>query len=262
MRPRIVLLAIAMVASCASAASAADWHRPVRQAFDRGAFAQAARLAAHAASRTPQDPAPALWAGVALAMAGDVGQARSWLQYAATLDPRGTVGASARAWLAAVAVRYDPGDEQALASTALRANRRLAAAQARWIARAITYAAISYRLDPLLLGALVRVESRFDHGAISTAGAVGLAQLMPGTAEGLGLNPHHPLQNLVGAARLLRGHLNAFRSFPDPLSAALAAYHAGAAAVLRAGGRPPYAETARYVAAVQALYLRLVRERT
>jgi soluble lytic murein transglycosylase-like protein len=114
-------------------------------------------------------------------------------------------------------------------------------------------------LDPLLLGAVVYVESGFNHGAVSSAGALGLAQLMPATARGIGVDPRRPLQNLIGAARLLRGHLDAFRAFPDPLGAALAAHHAGGNAVRQAKGSPPYASTARYVAVVQTVYLRLVR---
>jgi soluble lytic murein transglycosylase-like protein len=177
---------------------------------------------------------------------------------AVALDPRGPTGAAARAWLAAATAHYDTGHERSLEALARHTNPRLAAGQARWIARAIVYAALAYGLDPPLLGAVVYVESGFNHGAVSSAGTLGLAQLMPGTARGIGVDPRHPLANLIGAARLLRGHLDAFHAFPDPLGAALAAYHAGGNAVRQAKGRPPYASTARYVTMVQTVYLRLV----
>ena len=81
-------------------------------------------------------------------------------------------------------------------------------------------------------------------------GATGLGQLMPGTVEGLGVDPRDPAQNLYGAAWLLRLHLDAFHNLP----LALAAYNAGTAAVRRWGGIPPYAETQWYVWAVLWVY--------
>lgn len=90
---------------------------------------------------------------------------------------------------------------------------------------------------------LVHQESRWNTGAISHKGAIGLAQLMPGTADLLGVDPHDPAQNLEGGARYLRMQYDTFRSW----RLALAAYNAGPAAVEQHGGVPPYRETQGYV---------------
>jgi peptidoglycan DL-endopeptidase CwlO len=105
-----------------------------------------------------------------------------------------------------------------------------------------------YGLDPTLLAGVAKVESNYNPGAVSGAGAQGLMQLMPGTARGLGVNPLDPSQAIDGAARLLSRNLREFGSLP----LALAAYNAGGGAVHRYGGIPPYAETQAYVPKVQA----------
>jgi len=103
---------------------------------------------------------------------------------------------------------------------------------------------------PGLLAALLQVESGFRPRAVSPAGALGIAQFMPATARGVGLrDPLDPAQAIPAAARLLAGHL---REFGSP-ALALAAYNAGAGAVHRWGGVPPYRETQSYVARVLAL---------
>ncbi|MFW2544485.1 lytic transglycosylase domain-containing protein [Primorskyibacter sp. 2E107] len=90
---------------------------------------------------------------------------------------------------------------------------------------------------------LVNQESRFNASAKSHKGAIGLAQLMPGTARVLGVNPHDPQQNLEGGARYLKMQFETFKSW----RLALAAYNAGPGAVKKHGGIPPYRETKNYV---------------
>jgi len=104
-----------------------------------------------------------------------------------------------------------------------------------------------FDLSPSLLEALVWQESRWREGAVSHAGARGLAQLMPGTARYLGVNPDDPMQNLEGGARYLREQLD---RFDGDLEKALAAYNAGPGRVIRAGGVPNIRETKAYVAAI------------
>lgn len=93
---------------------------------------------------------------------------------------------------------------------------------------------------------LIQQESGWNAGAVSPKGALGLAQLMPGTARTLGVDPHDPRQNLDGGARYLATQYARYRDW----SLALAAYNAGPEAVDRYGGIPPYKETQGYVRAI------------
>ncbi|MCG6884219.1 MAG: lytic transglycosylase domain-containing protein [Silicimonas sp.] len=93
---------------------------------------------------------------------------------------------------------------------------------------------------------LVSQESGWNPSARSHKGAIGLAQLMPGTAAKLRVNPHDPHQNLDGGARYLAEQYRVFRSW----RLALAAYNAGPAAVEKYNGVPPYKETRGYVRAI------------
>ena len=104
-----------------------------------------------------------------------------------------------------------------------------------------------FDLSPALLEAVVWQESRWRANAVSHAGARGLAQLMPGTAEYLGVDPDDPMQNLEGGARYLREQLD---RFDGDIEKALAAYNAGPGRVIRAGGVPNIRETRQYVAAI------------
>lgn len=90
---------------------------------------------------------------------------------------------------------------------------------------------------------MIGQESAWQPGAVSPKGASGLAQLMPGTARELGVDPSDPVQNMTGGARYLRQQLDAFGR-PD---LALAAYNAGPGAVRKHGGIPPFQETQDYV---------------
>ena len=104
-----------------------------------------------------------------------------------------------------------------------------------------------FDVSPALIEALVWQESRWREGALSPVGARGLAQLMPGTARELGVNPDDPLANLEGGARYLRQQLD---RFDGDIEKALAAYNAGPGRVAQAGGVPRIRETQNYVAAV------------
>lgn len=104
-----------------------------------------------------------------------------------------------------------------------------------------------YDLSPALIEAVVWQESRWQPGARSPVGARGLAQLMPGTAQALGVNPDDPFANLEGGARYLRYLLD---HFGGDIEKALAAYNAGPGRVEQAGGIPRIRETQTYVTAV------------
>ncbi len=112
-----------------------------------------------------------------------------------------------------------------------------------------------FKLDDALITAVVAVESGFDPDAVSRAGAVGLMQLMPGTAKRYrASNRRDPLQNLHAGTWYLRDLLLRFNN----LALALAAYNAGEQAVIRHGNNiPPYSETQRYVRKVILTYRRL-----
>src|SRR5690242_21061970 len=105
-----------------------------------------------------------------------------------------------------------------------------------------------------LLRAIIHAESGFNARALSYKGAQGLMQLMPGTATELGVgDAFDPAENISGGARYLATLLHDYRG---DVRLAAAAYNAGAGAVTRYGGVPPYAETQVYVKRVAVLYQR------
>ena len=114
--------------------------------------------------------------------------------------------------------------------------------------------AASYSVDPALVRSIVEAESGFNPRATSPAGARGLMQLMPGTAQSLGVvDAYDPAENLRGGTRYLRGLLDRF----GDVRLAVAAYNAGPAAVERFGGVPPFPETQAYVRRVLTRYREL-----
>jgi Transglycosylase SLT domain/D-alanyl-D-alanine carboxypeptidase len=115
---------------------------------------------------------------------------------------------------------------------------------------AIVRASQRWNVGAALLSAQIYAESNFNPFAQSPAGAQGIAQFMPGTAESMGLqNPFDPEESIDAQAHLMRDLLRRFGSVP----LALAAYNAGAGAVEQYGGIPPYAETRAYVAKILGL---------
>lgn len=117
----------------------------------------------------------------------------------------------------------------------------------------IDSAASASQLRPALVHAVVRAESAYRSDAVSPKGAVGLMQLMPGTAERYGVtNRRDPAQNLRGGTEYLRDLL---QMFDNDLQLALAAYNAGENAVIKYGNQiPPYNETRNYVRKVIRFY--------
>lgn len=125
----------------------------------------------------------------------------------------------------------------------------------QWQASVAALAA-KYDVSPSLIEAMVWQESRWRTDARSPVGARGLAQLMPGTARELGVNPDDPHANLEGGVRYLRQQLDAFGGNVEK---ALAAYNAGPGRVARAGGVPNIRETQNYVAVIMARLSQPVR---
>lgn len=122
------------------------------------------------------------------------------------------------------------------------------------IAGAIMKYSRKYGIDPLLLTALINVESAFDVTAVSRTGAIGLGQLMPATARSMGVNPHIPDQNVAGSAIYLSRQLSYWKGYRDRIDRALASYNAGPGAVSSHGGIPPFSETRNYVFFINFLY--------
>lgn len=130
---------------------------------------------------------------------------------------------------------------------------RYAKANKKKYAPYIAHAAKKYRVSEKLLHAVILAESAYNPNAVSSAGAVGLMQLMPATARRYGVtNRNDPKQNISGGARYLRDLLKMFNS---NLSLAVASYNAGEGAVKKYNNSiPPYKETRNYVKKVLAFY--------
>ncbi len=118
----------------------------------------------------------------------------------------------------------------------------------KWIRQAATL----YQLPEELVRAVIKVESDYDPRAVSSAGAIGLMQLMPETAARMQVrDPYDPRENIFGGVRYLRILANLFNG---DLDLTVAAYNAGEGAVSRAGGIPNYPETQDYVERVRTYY--------
>lgn len=141
---------------------------------------------------------------------------------------------------------------EAPAQRARRFSNRLVEVPESHIQISIDRHAANQSLDPKLVQALIQVESGYNYKARSHKGAMGLMQLMPGTARQMRVeDPYDPDENVRGGTQYLR-HL--VDRFPGRLDLAVAAYNAGPGAVERYNGIPPYRETRDYVRRVLGLY--------
>lgn len=124
--------------------------------------------------------------------------------------------------------------------------------RAEALAPTINAAATTHQIDPNLIRAIAQVESCFDKNAVSVVGAQGVMQLMPATANELGVtDSFNAVQNINGGAQYLALML---KRFDQNHQLALAAYNAGPGAVEKHDGIPPYKETQNYVNKVLKLY--------
>jgi soluble lytic murein transglycosylase-like protein len=153
--------------------------------------------------------------------------------------------------------------EVAIARAILRTNPRIVAAYALLFAGATAQAARENSLPPEFLAAMLLQESAYDPQAFSSAGAIGIAQFMPETAAGVGLDPTDPFASIASAGDLVGGYAAEYRGrYADAYAAALAAYNAGPLAVSEYRGVPPYAETREYVAIIYDRWARIVSYET
>lgn len=120
------------------------------------------------------------------------------------------------------------------------------------IARSVIFYSSKYKIDARLVMAVITAESSFRPYVISPAGAQGLGQLMPETADSLKVDPFDPSENIEATVRYLKLNLDRFHQLPrqKQIENALAAYNAGYSTVLYYGGIPPYPETKNYVKTV------------
>ncbi len=132
-------------------------------------------------------------------------------------------------------------------------NRSLPPHLAEGIAAGILRSSLRYGLDPRLVVALIACESSFRPDAEGKKGEIGLGQLLPSTAQALGVDPKNVLQNIEGSVRYLKAQLDRF----GQIDLALAAYNAGPNAVINAGGIPQNGTTPRYVSRILLLYRQL-----
>lgn len=132
-------------------------------------------------------------------------------------------------------------------------------AYAQGVAHSIITQASKNKLDPWLLASLLQVESAYRKDVVSPSGAIGLGQLMPFTAEGLGVDAWNPEENVAGCAKMLSGLLQGWNSDLDPRALALASYNAGPSLVRQIQTVPDIPETNNYVYFIGMLQAHLSR---
>ncbi|MBV9028156.1 MAG: lytic transglycosylase domain-containing protein [Candidatus Eremiobacteraeota bacterium] len=171
-------------------------------------------------------------------------------------------GVRADALKGAVPIRDGPRVRRAqlaIARAIMRTNPRIGQARALFLADATVQSATANDLPPEFFAATMLQESAYDSDAVSSAGAVGIAQFMPETAAGIGVDPWDPFAAIAAAGALLGAYAQTYRSrYADGYAAALAAYNAGPLAVARYNGVPPYAETREYIALIYDRWARMV----
>lgn len=149
--------------------------------------------------------------------------------------------------------RYATVSEPAYANAIRSINPHVARSQSRQFARALLSSAHRMGVDPNLVMAVVTVESHWNVRAVSTSGARGLGQFLPGTARDLGIDPRSPGSNLRGVTNYLHQLLGLFKSSRNAMRQAIASYNAGPYAV-RHYGIPRSGETPRYIVKVLATW--------
>jgi soluble lytic murein transglycosylase-like protein len=136
----------------------------------------------------------------------------------------------------------------AIARAIMRSNPRITAIGSLALAEVTVRAAHATSLPPEFLAAAILQESAYDPSALSSAGAIGIAQFEIETADAYGVDPFDPYRAIPGAARLLASYVATYNGvYADPYATALAAYNAGPGAVHYYHGVPPYQETREYI---------------
>jgi len=161
--------------------------------------------------------------------------------------------------IAALTLARAPSILDAYARVLRRYNPALPVPMSVVLARRVIIESNIRRIDPRLTIALIATESRWRIGARSPVGAIGLGQIMPATAQELGVDVAEPSSNIHGTVVYLAGLLRRYARFQpqERYERALAAYNSGAATVDRYHGVPPFLETRSYVRIVIRRWLRL-----
>ena len=142
-----------------------------------------------------------------------------------------------------ISLSKDDNDFKYKADQSIKVLESLAPNGLEWVVDEIVNQAIANGVEPALAVAIAKNESGFDQSAISPVGAIGIGQLMPDTAAGLGVNPYDWKQNILGMIKYIK---ELWETFDGDIAKVIAAYNAGPAAVKAYGGIPPYPETQAY----------------
>ena len=132
-------------------------------------------------------------------------------------------------------------------------NPKLSTQDAESIYKTVMYFSNKYKVSSDLIFAIIDQESNYNYKDSSSAGAIGLMQIIPATANYLKINPYNSTQNIEGGVRYFKEMLDKY----EKPSLALAAYNAGPGAVDKYNGIPPYKETTNYVSKISKIYQKL-----